>query len=285
MTFAKPLSLDGLVLGRSTSTTTLTRCTHSVVLHRVSKEVEIGTASIGRRRREMISPGRSAGGCGVDRDTSMTTTMYPLDTLHIAVCTALQHIFSTYLIASSRSYSRTSHQHICNMAKRRHCRPPLRMRGSCSPLAKRAVPPTPIAFVCTPRLPSMPAVPTSPALRLSVHPCKSIICTAFSRYRPFVLRPRTLSTSTTMPKIERITMFKIPSPSDLDRCLEQYKTLKRTAVKDGKPYVVSIDAGKAACVSCFLLCPPGLLTPISRCYSCFISFFFRFVSSRFAALH
>jgi hypothetical protein len=34
-----------------------------------------------------------------------------------------------------------------------------------------------------------------------------------------------------MGKIERITMFKIPKEEDRDRALEQYKVLKRTAVK------------------------------------------------------
>ena len=83
-----------------------------------------------------------------------------------------------------------------------------------------------------------------------------------------------------MPKIERITMFKIPSQSDLDRCLEQYKTLKRTAVKDGKPYVLSIDAGKAACVPflSFALSVALLFSPVVTRAS------FRFASLRGAAL-
>jgi len=40
-------------------------------------------------------------------------------------------------------------------------------------------------------------------------------------------------------------MFKIPSEEDRNRVLEQYKVLKRTAVKDGKPYILSAEAGHA----------------------------------------
>lgn len=48
-----------------------------------------------------------------------------------------------------------------------------------------------------------------------------------------------------MPKIERITMFKIPNEQDRLRALEQYKVLKTTAVKDGKPYILAAEAGHA----------------------------------------
>lgn len=34
-----------------------------------------------------------------------------------------------------------------------------------------------------------------------------------------------------MPQIERITLFKIPNEDDLNRVLEQYKVLAKTAVK------------------------------------------------------
>ena len=39
------------------------------------------------------------------------------------------------------------------------------------------------------------------------------------------------STQAKMPKIERITMFKIPKEEDRNRVLEQYKVLKKTATK------------------------------------------------------
>jgi len=69
-----------------------------------------------------------------------------------------------------------------------------------------------------------------------------------------------------MAPIERITLFKIPDEDDLNRVLEQYKTLAKTAVKvplpsvllfilleidgsdimqDGKPYILSSAVGKS----------------------------------------
>jgi len=70
-----------------------------------------------------------------------------------------------------------------------------------------------------------------------------------------------------MAPIERITLFKIPNEEDLNRILEQYKTLAKTAVKvllpslllfilllesnnsdilqDGKPYILSSAVGKS----------------------------------------
>ncbi len=39
------------------------------------------------------------------------------------------------------------------------------------------------------------------------------------------------STVAKMPKIERITMFKIPKEEDRNKVLEQYKVLKKTATK------------------------------------------------------
>ena len=68
--------------------------------------------------------------CRTDRDTSMTTTMYPLDTLHIAACTAQEHIFSKpnhHLLPSSCSIR--SHQHFQDCQATSLLALPLRMRG------------------------------------------------------------------------------------------------------------------------------------------------------------
>ncbi|KAL4909063.1 hypothetical protein BDW74DRAFT_174278 [Aspergillus multicolor] len=46
-----------------------------------------------------------------------------------------------------------------------------------------------------------------------------------------------------MAPIERITLFNIPDEAARDRVLEQYKILAKTAVKDGKPYIVAAAAG------------------------------------------
>jgi len=46
-----------------------------------------------------------------------------------------------------------------------------------------------------------------------------------------------------MVPVERITMFKIPNDADRERVLEQYKILEKTAVRDGKPYIVSLAVG------------------------------------------
>ncbi|KAF9888117.1 hypothetical protein FE257_009253 [Aspergillus nanangensis] len=46
-----------------------------------------------------------------------------------------------------------------------------------------------------------------------------------------------------MAVIERITLFKIPNQADRDRVLEQYKVLAKTAVKDGKPYILNAAVG------------------------------------------
>ncbi|PYI02200.1 hypothetical protein BO78DRAFT_400706 [Aspergillus sclerotiicarbonarius CBS 121057] len=55
---------------------------------------------------------------------------------------------------------------------------------------------------------------------------------------------RSFSTLTRkMAPIERITLFKIPNEADRDRVLDQYKVLAKTAVKDGKPYILSTAAG------------------------------------------
>ncbi|KAA8648767.1 hypothetical protein EYZ11_004915 [Aspergillus tanneri] len=46
-----------------------------------------------------------------------------------------------------------------------------------------------------------------------------------------------------MAPIERITIFKIPNEGDRKRVLEQYKVLAKTAVKDGKPYIIQLAVG------------------------------------------
>jgi len=45
--------------------------------------------------------------------------------------------------------------------------------------------------------------------------------------------------------IRRITLFKIPKTTDQERLLSIYKTLQQEAQKDGKPYILSVQAGKA----------------------------------------
>ncbi|KAK6357738.1 hypothetical protein TWF718_002046 [Orbilia javanica] len=47
-----------------------------------------------------------------------------------------------------------------------------------------------------------------------------------------------------MSPIKRVTLFKIPKEADQDAILEQYKTVKQNALKDGKPYILSVSAGK-----------------------------------------
>lgn len=42
---------------------------------------------------------------------------------------------------------------------------------------------------------------------------------------------RSFSTTRTMAPIERITLFKIPNEADVQRVLEQYKVLAKTATK------------------------------------------------------
>jgi hypothetical protein len=46
-----------------------------------------------------------------------------------------------------------------------------------------------------------------------------------------------------MAPIERITMFKVRNDADRERILEQYKILSKTAVRDGKPYILSLAVG------------------------------------------
>ncbi|KAI9814631.1 MAG: hypothetical protein M1827_003187 [Pycnora praestabilis] len=45
--------------------------------------------------------------------------------------------------------------------------------------------------------------------------------------------------------VHRLTLFKIPEDEDQKAVLTKYRTLKQDAIKDGKPYIVSVDAGKA----------------------------------------
>lgn len=40
-------------------------------------------------------------------------------------------------------------------------------------------------------------------------------------------------------------MFKIPSKDNQAKFLELYRTLSSTATKDGKPYILSLEAGQA----------------------------------------
>ncbi|OJJ44047.1 hypothetical protein ASPZODRAFT_72367 [Penicilliopsis zonata CBS 506.65] len=48
-----------------------------------------------------------------------------------------------------------------------------------------------------------------------------------------------------MAPIERITLFKISDDAAIDRVLEQYKVLAKTAEKDGKPYILNVAAGRS----------------------------------------
>ncbi|RDW80108.1 hypothetical protein BP6252_04746 [Coleophoma cylindrospora] len=46
-------------------------------------------------------------------------------------------------------------------------------------------------------------------------------------------------------KVIRVTMFKIPSKADQETILANYLTLSKTQLKDGKPYILSLEAGVA----------------------------------------
>ncbi|KPM41948.1 hypothetical protein AK830_g4621 [Neonectria ditissima] len=43
--------------------------------------------------------------------------------------------------------------------------------------------------------------------------------------------------------IQRVTLFKIPSPEDQARLIDIYRTLPARAIKDGKPYIISAAVG------------------------------------------
>ncbi|KAJ4328710.1 hypothetical protein N0V84_000902 [Fusarium piperis] len=47
-------------------------------------------------------------------------------------------------------------------------------------------------------------------------------------------------------QITRVTLFKIPKEEDQQRLLDIYKSMPQKALKNGKPYIVSVRAGKAA---------------------------------------
>ncbi|KAF5632716.1 stress responsive A B barrel domain protein [Fusarium sp. NRRL 52700] len=46
-------------------------------------------------------------------------------------------------------------------------------------------------------------------------------------------------------KITRVTLFKIPKEGDQQHLIDLYKQMPQKATKDGKPYIVSVQAGKA----------------------------------------
>ncbi|KAH6691205.1 hypothetical protein BKA61DRAFT_625419 [Leptodontidium sp. MPI-SDFR-AT-0119] len=48
-----------------------------------------------------------------------------------------------------------------------------------------------------------------------------------------------------MPSIRRITLFKIPGAEDQQKLMEIYKAMPVNALKDGKPYIESVDVGTA----------------------------------------
>ncbi|KAL1959758.1 hypothetical protein VTO42DRAFT_1344 [Malbranchea cinnamomea] len=43
--------------------------------------------------------------------------------------------------------------------------------------------------------------------------------------------------------ITRVTLFKIPNPEHREQLLNVYKTMPQDALKDGKPYILSVRAG------------------------------------------
>jgi len=48
-----------------------------------------------------------------------------------------------------------------------------------------------------------------------------------------------------MTRTIRVTMFKIPDPKNIQEILALYRILSKEAVKDGKPYILSLHAGPA----------------------------------------
>ncbi|KAI9768612.1 MAG: hypothetical protein M1840_004809 [Geoglossum simile] len=44
--------------------------------------------------------------------------------------------------------------------------------------------------------------------------------------------------------IHRLTLFKVTNDNDRDEMLDHYRGMKASALKDGKPYIQSIVAGK-----------------------------------------
>ncbi|KAM0424281.1 hypothetical protein ACHAPT_010426 [Fusarium lateritium] len=47
-------------------------------------------------------------------------------------------------------------------------------------------------------------------------------------------------------QITRVTLFKIPKEEDQQQLLDRYKAMPQKALKNGKPYIVSVKAGKTA---------------------------------------
>ncbi|OTB03900.1 hypothetical protein M426DRAFT_321396 [Hypoxylon sp. CI-4A] len=45
--------------------------------------------------------------------------------------------------------------------------------------------------------------------------------------------------------IHRVTLFNVPKDEDIDFLLGQYQVLKQEALRDGKPYIQSVVAGRA----------------------------------------
>ncbi|KAK7403060.1 hypothetical protein QQX98_011171 [Neonectria punicea] len=43
--------------------------------------------------------------------------------------------------------------------------------------------------------------------------------------------------------VNRVTLFKIPNVDDQQKLLNIYKGMPQKAVKDGKPYIISVQAG------------------------------------------
>ncbi|PVH76623.1 hypothetical protein DL98DRAFT_425264 [Cadophora sp. DSE1049] len=48
-----------------------------------------------------------------------------------------------------------------------------------------------------------------------------------------------------MATIRRITLFRIPGVEDQQKLIEIYKAMSENALKDGKPYIKSVDVGTA----------------------------------------
>ncbi|KND89823.1 hypothetical protein TOPH_05460, partial [Tolypocladium ophioglossoides CBS 100239] len=46
-------------------------------------------------------------------------------------------------------------------------------------------------------------------------------------------------------RVHRITLFKVPKAEDQQKLIEQYKAVDATNQKDGKPYILSLAAGRA----------------------------------------
>ncbi|CEI38421.1 hypothetical protein FVEN_g12127 [Fusarium venenatum] len=49
-----------------------------------------------------------------------------------------------------------------------------------------------------------------------------------------------------MSPVTRVTLFKVPSENDQQHLVDLYKQMSQKAVKEGKPYITSVQAGKAS---------------------------------------